>query len=371
MAGNSDKCCCCGDSAGAASSRVAEETPWIDGCVETVAGPVPCVRTALNSADRLGAWKVRWGIGRMSYSVEPGLYAAGSPVPESPVLVSANYKMSFDLLRSRLSGRDAWILVLDTAGVNVWCAAGKGTFGTEELLRRMNVTGLDKIVTHRKLIVPQLGATGVSAHKVKSGSGFRVVYGPVRVADLPAFLDAGMKATPGMREIRFPLRDRFVLTPVELIASGRYALPAAAALALLSGLGQRGYSFSRSLSEGLAAAAILLGAWVVGAVVTPLLLPWLPGRAFSVKGGWAGILYLLAVLWLTAGFERGWATLAAWLFIVPSVTSYLGMNFTGSSTFTSLSGVLKEMRLAVPLQVLCAAVGLAFWITGLFLSEGG
>ena len=371
MAGDSKKCCCCQDSAVAAPGREAKETSWIDGWVETVAGPVPRVRTALSSADRFGAWRVRWGIDRMGYTVEPGLYAAGSPLPESPVFVSANYKMSFDLLRSRLSGRDVWILVLDTAGVNVWCAAGKGTFGTEELLRRINVTGLDKIVTHRKLVVPQLGATGVSAHKIKKESGFRVVYGPVRVADLPAFLDAGMKASPAMREVDFQLRDRLVLTPVELIASGRYALPAAAALALLSGLGRGGYSLSRAFSDGPAAAAILLGAWIVGAVVIPVLLPWLPGRAFSVKGIWAGLFYLLAAFWLTAGFERGWAAQVAWLFIVPSVTSYLGMNFTGSSTFTSLSGVLKEMRLAIPLQLFCAIVGLAFWITALFLSDGG
>ena len=79
--------------------------------------------------------KVRWGIGRMNYRVDPGLYSLGNPDALSPVLVSANYKMSFDRLRESLPGRNAWILVLDTDGVNVWCAAGKGTFGTEELTR--------------------------------------------------------------------------------------------------------------------------------------------------------------------------------------------------------------------------------------------
>ena len=69
----------------------------------------------------------------MNYKVDPGLYALGAPDADSPVLVSANFKMSFDLLREALPGRNAWILVLDTDGINVWCAAGKGTFGTEEL----------------------------------------------------------------------------------------------------------------------------------------------------------------------------------------------------------------------------------------------
>ena len=99
---------------------------------------------------------MRWGIGRMLYRVEPGLYAVGRPDPQSPVLVSANYKLSFDRLRRQLGGWDAWILVLDTKGVNVWCAAGKGTFGTDELVGRVESCRLAEVVAHRRLIVPQL-----------------------------------------------------------------------------------------------------------------------------------------------------------------------------------------------------------------------
>jgi len=127
----------------------------------------------------------------MRYTVDPGLYAVGNPDAQSPVLVTANYKMSFDRLRAELSGIDAWILVLNTDGINVWCAAGKRTFGTEELVRRIESSGLARVVAHRKLIVPQLGGPGVAAHQVKELSGFRVVYGPIRAEDLPAFLESG------------------------------------------------------------------------------------------------------------------------------------------------------------------------------------
>ncbi|RXM20875.1 acetyl-CoA synthase subunit gamma, partial [Citrobacter sp. AAK_AS5] len=84
-----------------------------------------------------GRWRVRWNIKRMDYRVAPGLYAVGEPTADSPVLVTANYKLTFDGLRSELGGVDAWMLVLDTLGVNVWCAAGKGTFSTAELARRV------------------------------------------------------------------------------------------------------------------------------------------------------------------------------------------------------------------------------------------
>ena len=185
---------------------------------------IPQVPSELDWSDHFGGIKSRWAIGRMKYAVEPGLYAVGNPSGDSNVFVSANYKMSFDRLRSQLAGRSGWILVLDTKGINVWCAAGKGTFGTEELLSRVESVGLSEIVNHRTLIVPQLGATGISAHEVKDRSGFKVVYGPVRAEDLGAFLDAGMKATDQMRRIQFPLWDRIVLIPVELVMGTKYAL---------------------------------------------------------------------------------------------------------------------------------------------------
>jgi hypothetical protein len=134
--------------------------------IDTPIGKIPIVPHALNFDDRLGAWKVRWAIGRMSYTVEPGLYAVGNPDAGSPVLVSANYKLSFDSLRKELHDISAWILVLDTNGINVWCAAGKGTFGTGELINKIQETDLKKIVNHRQLIVPQLGAPGVAAHLI-------------------------------------------------------------------------------------------------------------------------------------------------------------------------------------------------------------
>ncbi len=155
----------------------------------------------------------------MHYTVDPGLYAVGTPGPHSPVLVTANYKMSFDCVRSVLTGRSAWILVLDTQGINVWCAAGKGTFGTQELVERIRVSGLAEATQQRTLILPQLAAPGVAAHTVKRQSGFRVVYGPIRAEDIPAFMDSGLKATPEMRQKTFTIGERAVLIPVELVGA--------------------------------------------------------------------------------------------------------------------------------------------------------
>jgi len=304
----------------------------------------------------------------MRYRVEPGLYATGKPGDQSPVFVSANYKMSFDRLRAQLSGIDSWVMVLDTKGVNVWCAAGKGTFGTDEIVARMEAVRLGDVVSHRRLILPQLGAPGVSAHEVKRRTGFRVVYGPVRAEDIPQFMSDGLKATPEMRQVRFDFRDRIILVPTDIVGGAKYVLAALALLLLTSGFGEGGYSAQRIATSGVSNATLLLRIYLAAAILPPALLPWLPGRAFSAKGAWLGVVLDAALLAFSIAYPgtfRNWFVVGAWMCLIPAITSFMAMNFTGSSTYTSLSGVKKEMRVAVPLQAASAVLGIGLWITGL------
>ncbi|HHW32180.1 MAG TPA: acetyl-CoA synthase subunit gamma [Clostridiaceae bacterium] len=319
--------------------------------IHTPKGKVPVVSTYLHFKDILGAWKVRWGIGRMNYKINPGLYAVGKPDNTSPVLVSANYKLTFDVLRQELSGLDCWILILDTKGINVWCAAGKGTFGTDELVNRISKTGLPEIVSHRKLVLPQLGATGVSAHEVKKQTGFSVVYGPVRAKDIKAFFDSGFKATEEMRTVKFTMRDRLVLTPVELVTAAKSSLMVFGVIFLLNLFVTRPF--------GLADFIAYVGAVLTGTVLTPLLLPVIPGRAFAWKGWLMGLLWTLLIVWYSGCFVPECLFLAiGYLLVLPSLSAYLAMNFTGSSTYTSFSGVIKEMKIAVPLIAISSIVGI-------------
>ena len=333
-------------------------------------GKVPQVSSALKGEDRWGSYKVRWGVKRMHYTVEPGLYALGHPDHSAPVLVTANYKMSFDRLRQALPGRNAWILVLDTKGVNVWCAAGKGTFGTEELVARIRSSELERIINHRDLILPQLAGPGVAAHLVKKFSGFRVIYGPIRAIDLPALLDGGLQATPEMRRKNFPLRERAVLVPIELVATFKVAAFVLPALFILGGLGGLGGFWANAMNHGLFAVMAFSLAILLGAVVTPLLLPFLPGRAFALKGFFLsvpGVIFYLYFWDMGSAARVGQLEKLAWVLLIPAISAYLAMNFTGASTYTSLSGVKKEMRWAVPMEIGAAVFGLVLWLGTLFL----
>jgi hypothetical protein len=346
------------------------DQPFVIGRVQTPVGEVPRVSSELTPADRWGAIKARWGVGRMEFTVDPGLYALGNPDDGSPILATANYKMTFDALRRALPGLDAWILVLDTKGINVWCAAGKGTFGTEELVGRVQSSGLERVVAQRQLILPQLSGPGVAAHRVKRLSGFQAVFGPVRAEDLPGYLSAGCRATPAMRRKTFPFRERAVLIPIELVQALKPALLVMAAFFLLSGFGGSAGYDANLRTQGPWSALAIFSALLTGAVLTPMLLPWIPGRAFSFKGGLLGLIAAGSLVLLKGYFSgTGFQLLEglAWLLLVPAISAYLAMNFTGASTYTSLSGVKREMRWAVPLEIAFAALGLVCWIAIRFL----
>ena len=362
--------CGCGPAEQQEQNYAAAGYPWQIGLVKTPVGPVPRVATALERKDIVGGWKARWGMGRMDYRIPPGLYAVGEPDHNSPVLVSGNYKLSFDSLRRELSPLNLWLIIIDTKGINVWCAAGKGSFGTAELVQRIGKVCLKDLVGHREIILPQLAAPGVSAHKVFKQSGFKVVYGPVRASDIPAFLQMGCKATPHMRQVSFALRERLQVIPVELVSMTKPVLGIFLALLLLNSLVLlRDGTFPASailLGQTLAHVAPFLGAILIGTVLVPVLLPYIPGRAFAWKGFVLGVLWTLAFVLFIAP-AAGWLQMASYFLLLPAIAAFLSMNFTGASTYTSLSGVVKEMSLALPVIVISAGLGICGFIVSLFV----
>jgi len=309
----------------------------------------------LTARDIIGAWKTRWGIGRDSYAVNPGLYAVGNPKDDSLVLVSANYKLTFDVLRKNLTGMDCWLLILDTKGVNVWCAAGKGTFGTEELISRIEAVKLSRVVAHKNIILPQLGAPGVDSNEVKRRTGFAVTFGPVRAGDIQRFILSGNIATAEMRRVNFTFKDRLVLTPIEIMAAAKISLPIFVILLFTNLFAKRPFD-KRD-------AAAYVGAVFSGTVLTPVLLPYIPGKMFAWKGWLVGLLGTVGVLRKLKGFSQGDGLMSMGkLLLLPAISSFLAMNFTGASTYTSPSGVRKEMQKALPLILVAAGIGLVLML---------
>jgi len=196
--------------------------------------------------------------------VRVGLRRVGNPGESSPVLVTCNFYTTVQRLKKALKGLDVWLLVAESKGVNVWCAAGGEEFNTHSVVSAVKTSGIAQIVKHHTLVLPPLGAPGISARDVRKQTGWSVRWGPVRARDIPRFLSEGMKRSEPMKRVTYDAFERLdtglgSLFPFYLIG----------ALGFLA--------FGRSL---------LLDYLLIGAaayVFFMLACPWLPGKRGLTK----------------------------------------------------------------------------------------
>jgi hypothetical protein len=166
-----------------------------------------------------------------------------------------------------------------------------------------------------------------------------------------------------MRRVSFTFGERMVLVPVELYGLKKVLVWLIPALFLLSGVGPGVYSISAAWQRGVAATLATLAGVLGGMVLSPALLPWLPGRSFGLKGVAPGlVLGGICAHAYAGGVMDG---LAALLWAV-AVSSYLSMYFTGSTPYTSPSGVEKEMKLWLPAQAAASLAALVLWVVSPF-----
>lgn len=338
---------------------------FVESWLSSPAGPVPKVRSEWKPIDFFKAAWVRLGPGRDNYRISPGLYALGNPNRNSPVLVTCNFKLTFDILRRQLGGRSYWLLVVETYGINVWCAAGKQSMSTQEVAQRVQAVGLKQVVDHRTLILPQLSAPAVAGHKLRSMCGFSGVFGPVRIQDIPAFVTSGMQAEPEMRRVAFPFRQRLSVALVEIYGARKFLLWTLLICLGLAALGPGGLSAAGIVKAGLGAFATVLTGFLTGVLAVPALLPRIPLRAFAAKGLVAGaVTGLLAAVCLAGSISQTTAQILA----CTAFASWFAMHYTGSTPFTSLSGVDREMRRYMPVQGGLLGAAVLIWLIGSWLA---
>jgi NAD-dependent dihydropyrimidine dehydrogenase PreA subunit len=157
---------------------------------------------------RCSAWLVAHLFRWLPDSVPTGLVAVGTPDRSSPVIVTANFSLTVARVKRAMQGHDAWLLVANTDGINVWCAAGGRILTAHRVIDAIKVSGLEQKVDHREVILPALAAPGVDPAVVKKETRFRARFGPVSATDIPAYLAAGKKKTENMRRFDFGIGHR-------------------------------------------------------------------------------------------------------------------------------------------------------------------
>ena len=228
-----------------------------------------------------------------------GLVRVGTPNRASPVLLTGNFTLTVRRVRAALRGHDAWLLVANSKGINVWCASGGGHLTHHDVISVIRTSDVAAQVDHREVILPQLCATGVERRRITEATGFATRWGPARLEDLPAFLERGARIHTGERFMRFPPWERMEMAAMWTVLWLIIAVPV---LGLVFGLGTAALA-------GVAAALPVFGLFG--------LLPWLKvqGRArfvtfavFALAGALLGVGALFALgagtsvhLWVVAG----------------------------------------------------------------------
>lgn len=309
---------------------------------------IPIINSKWFKKDYLGMAEVRLGINRFNYKIPTGIYAIGTPTEKSPLIVSCNYKLTFDLLRRDLEGLNTWILILDTKGINVWCAAGKGTFSTKELLYQLNKYKIKTNFKCGKIIVPQLGAVSMEPHLIRRHLGIEIIYGPVRSSDLKEFIENNYKASNEMRKVKFFLKDRLALIPLEIVNSFKYYFVGLILLILFNFIIKSDEIFVKSLIQS----SWILIANGIGTILFPILLPYLPFSYFSLNGLIISLpISLVLINKIIIPFNS--IVLLIFFNLLVMWESYL---FTGCTTFTSLSGVQIETKFIIKTTLVSSLV---------------
>ncbi|MFW9966945.1 MAG: methyltransferase domain-containing protein [Candidatus Thorarchaeota archaeon] len=306
--------------------------------------------------------------------IEPGLYRAGNPSPESPVLVTANYELTYYTVMRALAkdGVDAWVLVCDTAGINVWCAARGIHFNSDDVIQMIRLTGLAELVSHSELILPQLAAAGMNPTDIRRRTGFRVQYGPVRIQDLSKWLELG-KPKPKPREmatVTFNLRERMEQTVAHVpflfaVLLGKPIAAVLGVLALVNAIALASPTAFAAIYPITFQVLLFLGEFVfalaANALVLGLLFPVLPskGNSFWRRGlGLAAITLPFAVLVMVL-IGVHWTVLVIWVVLQFILAVSLTMDWSG---MTSVSDP-KVIRREYPYLILTLKVGAGFLIT--------
>ncbi|HVO39332.1 MAG TPA: mercury methylation corrinoid protein HgcA [Spirochaetia bacterium] len=323
------------------------------------------VHSRWTGGDRWNAVRCRLGRFRMGYAVAPGLYILDAAGPGSPVIVSGNYRLTFDMVRRDLAGVPCWILILDTGGIDVWSASAAGTFSTDAVVAAVKRSRLSEVVRHRDLIIPRLGAAGIDAAVVLQHCGFAVRVGPVRSKDLPMYLGSG-ETSPSMSEVRFSITDRLALTPWEVGRSLKAWAVFVLGAFLYSGATPSGVLVDRAWPGTWTLAALGLGAVFAGSFLAPAILPWVPLRSVALKG-WAVGAAVCAAILFGAGLASGMDPLqaAASLVFFPAASAFMTRAFGAALPLhdpAAAQAARREKRLFVPLFAAACVVSAGLFV---------
>jgi hypothetical protein len=291
--------------------------------------------------------------------IEPGLYKSGNPNKKSPIIATANYAYTFIKVMRDLEGFDAWILCIDSNGINVWCAARGNDFGNDQLLEVVEATGVKNLTDNKTIILPQLSAGGVSKPKLPEKSEkfpFEIKYGPVWSKHLEEYLTMYPKKKPEkMKRAKFTLthRTRAGITHTTFLMRKIFLLPLL--LLLISFL-------------GLDIINMINKTWIIGDILFWIIFPnillifFYPisnfTRNFIIKSIFFGFINAFSLSLISWIFQKSFLYISLNFIFFIWIGFFTSMSFSGYTMSTNPREIRDEYPLFQKLNyiLLCLAL---------------
>lgn len=121
--------------------------------------------------------------------VLPGIYEINHPTPESPVLVTTNFSITYFSVANEVEGAGlpAWLLVADADGMSVLTAWAAGKFDSEKITKTVKSTNIADKISKKQICIP--GHVAVLSGELEDDlAGWEIKVGPREAVDLPAFI---------------------------------------------------------------------------------------------------------------------------------------------------------------------------------------
>jgi NAD-dependent dihydropyrimidine dehydrogenase PreA subunit len=281
----------------------------------------------------------------LPFPCQTGLVRIGSPGRHAPVLLTCNFRLTVERVRRALEGLDAYLLVANSRGVNVWCAATGGLLTNHQVVSVLKTSGIEDLVDHRRVILPQLAATGIEGKIIHQKTGWQVIWGPVYATSIPAFLSGGLEKTIETRSVSFPWPQR-----LEMAVAWAFPISVLSLLML---------PFWR---EGILPLVGLVWGWALLIFLSfPLYRKRRRRRGKHVgfvffdfgERGLALVLWVLFMLgfvsYTTLAGDFSWAPVLRWGLSCLIIVLILGIDLTGSTPVYK-SGLHKDRRLSIALD---------------------
>ena len=287
---------------------------------------------------------------KRTYAVRPGLYYTGEAYDaERPLLVTSNYALTVFLVVRRLKGQSVRLLVVDTDGINVWCAAGKGVFSNKAIMEQVNRYDRDILGSGKwlKLIVPKFGFSGVDLRSLRD-ERIRPIIGPLYAKDLASYLADTPLRDRETERVHFGIQSRLFTWLPGLVQTMSYSL------ALILVFLFVGVTLGRATPWGLVTITVVV------ATIYPLFFPWLPGRGFAAKGLSLAVVFSLFLVVFQATDVITTASFVMGVFFTFGAAILFGLSYSGNSAVSNYVRVRKEIARFLPLN-------LALFVTSLVL----